>query len=84
MRSSGAASLLLTLLAISAPAHDWNGLAIDGQGALWAVDAEDGTTWRIAPDGRTTIVVSGSEGAALHHPHHLDVDESGRLWFPGG
>jgi len=68
-----------------AAAHDWNGLAIDPAGRVYAVDAEDGQVWRVAPDGKVAVYVPG---AALdedcYHFHHLALDGEGVLWLPSG
>jgi sugar lactone lactonase YvrE len=76
-------SLLFAVLwASPAHGHDWNGLAQDAQGRLYAIDAEDGRVWRVAQDGSVDVFVEGSE--ALCHPHHLAFDAEGELWLASG
>jgi len=75
---------LAALLAPAARAHDWNGLVADRAGNLFAVDAEDGFIWKIAPDGKAKCFVGTERGAALNHPHHLEIDGDDHLWLAGG
>ena len=78
------ACLLSVLLVGAAPAHDWNGIAIDSSGRLYVVDAEDGQLWRVSPDGKSTVFVPGSRGRELKHPHHLAPDATNTLWLASG
>lgn len=79
-----AALVAVAALAAGAAAHDWNGLVADRAGNLFAVDAEDGQVWKIAPDGKVTTLVDGERGSKLNHPHHLEIDGDDHLWLAGG
>jgi len=79
-----AALLAVAVLASEVSAHDWNGLAADRAGNLFAVDAEDGYVWKIAPDGKVSTFVDGERGSKLNHPHHLEIDGDDHLWLAGG
>lgn len=76
--------LILAALAPDAPAHDWNGLVADRAGNLFAIDAEDGYVWKIAPDGKATAFIDTERGSKLNHPHHLEIDGDDHLWLAGG
>jgi sugar lactone lactonase YvrE len=79
-----AALLAVAAFAAGASAHDWNGLAADRAGNLFAVDAEDGHVWKISPDGKASTFVDGERGSKLNHPHHLEIDSDDHLWLAGG
>jgi sugar lactone lactonase YvrE len=86
MRTRRSIRALAALLALSpaAAGHDWNGLAADRAGNLFAVDADPGVIWKIGADGTTSVFVDAARGAALNHPHHLEIDGDDRLWLAGG
>ena len=65
-------------------AHDWNGFVADKAGNLFAVDADWGVIWKVTPEGKSSVFVDDKRGAALNHPHHLEIDADDRLWLAGG
>ncbi len=77
----------IVVLFLTAPAwaHDWNGLAIDGQNRAYVVDAEYGTIWRVDDKGKVSVLVAGNvDSKTCRHSHHLAFDREGTLWIPSG
>jgi hypothetical protein len=72
------------LLALAAAAHDWNGMARAGNGALYVIDAEDGQIWKVSAKGAVSVFVAGEKAKRCNHPHHLALDRKGALWLAGG
>lgn len=58
-----------------------NGLCFDRQGNLWACADEKNELWRIAPDGKVTVVVKGYEGKLLNGPNDVWVQPQGGLFL---
>jgi len=58
-----------------------NGLCFDSQGQLWACADNKNELWRIAPDGRTTVVVKDFGGKLLNGPNDLWIRPDGGIYF---
>lgn len=58
-----------------------NGLSFDRQGNLWACADEKNELWRIAPDGKVTVVVKDYEGKLLNGPNDVWIRPKGGLYF---
>jgi hypothetical protein len=74
------ALLSLVALAGRATAHPAAGVVVDAKGNACYSDLE--RVWRVAPDGRKQVVVSGV------HTHELSLDAAGNLygehlWYEG-
>ena len=79
------AVLLLAFATAPARAHDWNGIAIGADDALFVVDAADGQVWRVDPKGKVTVHHEGVEDReTCPHTHHVVLDGDGSLWLPSG
>ena len=79
------AALFLAFAAGAALAHDWNGIAIGADDALFVVDAEDGQVWRVDAKGKVTVHHEGVEDRkTCPHTHHVVLDGEGNLWLPSG
>jgi len=74
------ALLSLGALAVPAAAHPAASVVVDAKGNAYYSDLEK--VWRVAPDGRKQVVVSGV------HTHELSLDSAGNLygehlWYEG-
>ena len=58
-----------------------NGLSFDRKGNLWACADEKNELWRIAPDGKVTVVVKDYEGKLLNGPNDVWIRPKGGLYF---
>jgi len=58
-----------------------NGLCFDTQGNLWACADEKNELWRIAPDGKTAVVVKDYQGKLLNGPNDVWLRPDGGLYF---
>jgi gluconolactonase len=58
-----------------------NGLSFDRQGNLWACADEKNELWRIAPDGKATVVVKDYQGKLLNGPNDVWIRPAGGLYF---
>jgi len=50
-----------------------NGLSFDREGNLWACADEKNELWRIAPDGKVTVIVKDYQGKLLNGPNDVWV-----------
>lgn len=58
-----------------------NGLAFDSKGNLWACADEKNELWRIAPDGKATVVLTNFAGQLFNGPNDLWFRPDGGLYF---
>ncbi|HWI56656.1 MAG TPA: SMP-30/gluconolactonase/LRE family protein [Bacillota bacterium] len=58
-----------------------NGLCFDRAGNLWACADEKNELWRIAPDGKKTVVLKDYQGKLFNGPNDLWVHPTGGVYF---
>ncbi len=58
-----------------------NGLSFDHEGNLWACADEKNELWRIARDGKVSVVVKDYQGKLLNGPNDVWVRPGGGLYF---
>src|SRR6516165_8251597 len=58
-----------------------NGMSFDPQGNLWTCSDETNQLWRIAPDGKTTVVVKNYQGKLLNGPNDVWIRPGGGLYI---
>jgi len=58
-----------------------NGLCFDARGNLWACADEKNELWRIAPDGKATVVVKDYQGKLLNGPNDVWIRPDGGMYF---
>jgi gluconolactonase len=58
-----------------------NGLCFDADGHLWACADEKNELWRVAPDGKVTVIVKDHQGKLLNGPNDVWVRPDGGLYF---
>jgi gluconolactonase len=58
-----------------------NGLCFDKDDYLWACADERNELWRIAPDGKHTVVIKDFEGKLLNGPNDVWIRPDGGLYF---
>jgi gluconolactonase len=58
-----------------------NGLCFDGAGNLWACADLKNELWRIAPDGKATVVVREYQGKLLNGPNDVWIRPDQGLYF---
>ena len=58
-----------------------NGMSFDPAGNLWACADETNQLWRIAPDGKITVVVKDYQGKLLNGPNDVWVRPGGGLYI---
>ncbi len=75
---------LLAFAATPAKAHDWNGIAVAKDGAVLATDGEESRLYRVAADGKVSILVEWREGSWHSHAHHVATDREGNAWLTSG
>lgn len=70
-----------TLSTFMKPAGRANGLSFDKAGNLWACADERNELWRIAPDGKVTVVLKDFEGKLFNGPNDLWMHPAGGVFF---
>lgn len=70
-----------TLSTFMKPAGRANGLSFDKAGNLWACADERNELWRIAPDGKVTVVLKDFEGKLFNGPNDLWMHPAGGGFF---
>lgn len=63
------------------PSGRANGLAFDKAGNLWACADEKNELWKIAPDGRVTVMLTNFSGQLFNGPNDLWFRPDGGLYF---
>ena len=58
-----------------------NGLALDGEGRLYACEGDARRVVRYDGEGEPTVLADGFEGKRLNVPNDLTLDPQGRVWF---
>jgi gluconolactonase len=58
-----------------------NGLCFDAHGQLWACADASNELWRIAPDGRATVVIKDFHGKLLNGPNDLWLRPDGGIYL---
>lgn len=58
-----------------------NGLCFDARGNLWTCSDAHNALWRIAPDGKVTVVVVSYNGKRLNGPNDVWVRPDGGLYL---
>ena len=58
-----------------------NGLYFDRHGNLWACADEKNELWKIAPDGKATVVLKDFQGKKFNGPNDLWFGERGGIYF---
>ena len=58
-----------------------NGLALDGEGRLYACEGDARRVVRYDGEGEPTVLADGFEGKRLNVPNDLALDPQGRVWF---
>jgi gluconolactonase len=63
------------------PSGRSNGMYFDAEGNLWTCADDKNELWRIAPDGRVTVVVKDYQGKLLNGPNDLWIRPDGGIYF---
>jgi gluconolactonase len=63
------------------PSGRANGLSFDSAGNLWACADEKNELWRIASDGKVTVVLTNYEGKLLNAPNDIWMRPGGGAYF---
>jgi len=58
-----------------------NGLCFDAHGQLWACADASNELWRIAPDGKATVVIAAHAGKLLNGPNDIWIRPDGGLYL---
>jgi len=58
-----------------------NGLALDGQGAIWVAESWDPALLRVGPDGRVEVWLTACEGEPFLFPNDLAFGPDGALYM---
>ncbi|MBM3860924.1 MAG: SMP-30/gluconolactonase/LRE family protein [Verrucomicrobia bacterium] len=69
------------LTKFKSPCGRSNGLCFDKDGNLWACADDKNELWRIAPNGKVTVVVKDYQGKKLNGPNDLWIRPDGGLYF---
>jgi len=69
------------LTKFKSPSGRSNGLCFDKDGNLWACADDKNELWRIAPNGKVTVVVKDYQGKKLNGPNDLWIRPDGGLYF---
>ena len=63
------------------PSGRANGLCFDSRGQLWACADASNELWRIAPDGKATVVIKEHNGKLLNGPNDIWIRPDGGIYL---